>query len=95
MDSRYEKLLETFEEFEVDLEVEELLAKVKRELLLNDESIREFAESLKQLEPEKVEAQRRRAEQAVPFHQRCYPPIDLRLVRRGSRLLLFLLEVPV
>ena len=75
MDSRYEKLLETFEEFEVDLEVEELLAKVKRELLLNDESIREFAESLKQLEPEKVEAQRRRAEQAVPFHQRCYPQL--------------------
>ena len=72
MDSRHKQLLETFEEFELDLEVEEILGKVKRELLLNDESIREFAERLKQLEPEKVEAQRRRAEQAVPFHQRCY-----------------------
>ena len=75
MDSDHEKLLEAFETFEVDLEVEEILGKVKRKLLLNDESIREFAESLKQLEPEKVEAQRRRAEQAIPFHQRCYPQL--------------------
>ena len=75
MDSRHENLLECFEEFELDLEVEEILKKVKRELLLEDESIREFAERLKQLEPEKVEAQRRRAEQAVPFHSRCYPQI--------------------
>ena len=70
-----EKLLETFEEFEVDLEVEEILEKVKRELLLEDENLAEFAERLKQLEPEKVEAQRRRAEQAVPFHSRCYPQL--------------------
>ena len=73
MDSRHEKLLERFGEFEVDLEVEEVLEKVKRELLLKDESFSEFAERLKQLEPEKVEAQRRRAEQARPYHQRCYP----------------------
>ena len=73
MDSRHEKLLERFEEFEVDLEVEEVLEKVKRELLLKDESFSEFAERLKQLEPEKVEAQRRRAEQARPYHQLCYP----------------------
>jgi len=73
MDSRHEKLLERFEEFEVDLEVEEVLEKVKRELLLKDESFSEFAERLKELEPEKVEAQRRRAEQARPYHQWCYP----------------------
>ena len=75
MDSDHEKLLERFEEFEVDVEVEEILGKVKRELLLEDESIREFAKRLKELEPEKVEAQRRRAEQAVPFHQYCYPQL--------------------
>ena len=75
MDSDHEKLLERFEEFELDLEVEEILGKVKRELLLKDESIREFAERLKELEPEKVEAQRRRAEQAAPFHPRCYPQL--------------------
>jgi len=61
MDSRYEKLLETFEEFEVDLEVEEILKYVRLELA-PDPSLAEFAESLKQLEPEKVEAQRRRTE---------------------------------
>ena len=73
MDSRHEKLLEAFEEFELDLEVEEILKKVKRELLVEDENLAEFTERLKQLEPEKVEAQRRRAEQARPYHPRCYP----------------------
>ena len=75
MDSGHEKLLEAFEEFEVDLEVEEILEKVKREGLLKDETFTEFAESLKQLEPEKVEAQRRRAEQAASLHQYCYPQL--------------------
>ena len=42
MDSGHEKLLETFEEFEVDLEVEEILEKVKRELLLEDKNFAEF-----------------------------------------------------
>ena len=73
MDSGHEKLLEAFEEFEVDLEVEEILEKVKREVLLNDESFVEFGERLKELEPEKVEAQKRRAEQARSYHQLCYP----------------------
>ena len=73
MDSCHEKLLEAFEEFEVDLEVEEVLEKVKQELLLKDEGFSEFAETLKQLEPEKVEAQRLRREQAAPFHSQCYP----------------------
>ena len=75
MDSCHEKLLEAFEEFEVDLEVEEVLEKVKQELLLKDEGFSEFAETLKQLEPEKVEAQRHRAEQAAPFHPLCYPQL--------------------
>ena len=48
MDSAHEKLLETFEEFEVDLEVEEILKKVKADLAVfgNDEDIREFGEQL-------------------------------------------------
>ena len=73
MEGIHQKLLEEFEKFEVDLEVEEILERVKQELLLKDEGIAAFAETLKELEPEKVEAQRRRAEQARPFHQRCYP----------------------
>ena len=75
MDSAHEKLLEDFEKFEEQLEVEEILEKVKRELLLEDQNLAEFSESLKQLEPEKVEAQRRRAEQAAPFHSLCYPQL--------------------
>ena len=75
MDSDHENLLKEFEEFEEHLQVEDILEKVKAEWLLNDKSLGEFAESLKQLEPEKVEAQRRRAGQAVPFHQRCYPQL--------------------
>ena len=55
--------------------MEQVLKKVKQEWVLEDETFREFAERLKQLEPEKVEAQRRRAEQVVPFHQRCYPQL--------------------
>ena len=72
MDAGHEKLLETFEDFEVDLEVEEILEKVKRELE-EEESFAEFAERLKELEPEKVEAQKRRAEEAVRLETYCYP----------------------
>ena len=75
MDSAHEKLLKDFEKFEADLEVEQVLEKVKQEWVWEDESLGEFAETLKQLEPEKVEAQRRRAEQARPYHQRCYPQL--------------------
>ena len=73
MDSHHENLLETFEEFELDLEVEEVLEKVKREVLLEDDQLAEFAERLKELEPEKVEAQKRRAEEAVRLEEYCYP----------------------
>ena len=75
MDSAHENLLARFEEFELDLEVKEILKKVKQEWVWENESLGEFAETLKQLEPEKVEAQRRRAEQAAPFHQLCYPQV--------------------
>ena len=75
MDSAHEKLLEDFEKFEEQLEVEDILEKVKAELLLEDETLAAFAERLKELEPEKVEAQRRRAEQTVPFQARCYPQL--------------------
>ena len=75
MEVVHEKLLEDFEDFEEELQVEQVLKKVKQEWVLEDETFCEFAERLKQLEPEKVEAQRRRAEQAVPFHQRCYPQL--------------------
>ena len=75
MDSAHENLLARFEEFQLDLEVKEILKKVKEEWVWENESLGEFAETLKQLEPEKVEAQRRRAEQAAPFHQLCYPQV--------------------
>ena len=75
MASCQDKLLEALEELEAELEVESILKKVKQEWVLEDETFREFAERLKQLEPEKVEAQRRRAEQAIPFQQRCYPQL--------------------
>ena len=81
MEVAHEKLLKEFEDFEEHLQVESILEKVKAEWVLEDKSLGEFAESLKQLEPEKVEAQRRRAPTVLP-------PIDLRLVRRGARLLL-------
>ena len=75
MEVAHKELVEAFEEFELDLEVEEILKKVKADLAVfgNEEDLREFSESLKQLEPEKVEAQKRRAEQAAPFHPLCYP----------------------
>ena len=47
MASGYEKLLEEFEEFEVDLEVQEVLAEVKKELVL-DQGVIEFGELLEE-----------------------------------------------
>ena len=79
MDSRHEKLLEAFEKFEADLEVEDILKKVKVELVLNDEDIREFGEGL--LEERRRRRQAARAAQAVRaaratrFHQYCYPQL--------------------
>jgi len=47
MDSAHEKLLEKLEDFEADLEVEEILKKVKVELLL-DQGVTEFGELLEE-----------------------------------------------
>jgi len=60
MDSAHEKLLEEFEEFELDLEVEEILKKVKEELLL-DQGVTEFGELL--------EEERKRLRQAAQTAQ--------------------------
>ena len=57
MDSCPEKLLEAFEDFELDLEVEDILKKVNEDLVLDDEDIREFGEQL-------LEERRRRRQAA-------------------------------
>ena len=58
MDSAHEKLLEDFEAFETNLEVEEILEKVKEDLVFDDdEDIREFGEQL-------LEERRRRRQAA-------------------------------
>ena len=54
--SAHEKLLEAFEDFEQDLEVEDILKKVKEECVLDDEDIREFGEKLKERERQKQAA---------------------------------------
>ena len=72
MDSAHEKLLEDFEKLEVNLEVEEILAKVKAELLL-DSGVLEFGELLKERERLKQAAQATRAARATRLHQLCYP----------------------
>ena len=72
MDSAHEKLLEEFEELEADLEVEEILKKVKAELVW-DQGVTEFGEQLKQREQLKQAAQATRAARANRLHQLCYP----------------------
>ena len=72
MESSLEKLLNKFEKFEVDLEVEEILRKVKEDLAL-DSSVTEFGEKLKEREQLKEAAQATRAARATYFHQLCYP----------------------
>ena len=74
MEVAHEELLKEFEEFEQDLEVEEILAKVKRELLL-DSSVTAFGEQLKQREQLKQAAQATRAARATRLHQLCYPQL--------------------
>ena len=74
MDSRHEKLLEAFESFEADLEIGEILKKVKEELLL-DEGVSEFGERLKEREQLKEAAQATRTARATRLHQLCYPQL--------------------
>ena len=72
MEVAQDKLLEAFETFEADLEVEEILKKVEEELSL-DSSVTEFGEKLKEREQLKAAAQATRAARAVRFHPLCYP----------------------
>ena len=72
MEVAQDKLLEAFETFEADLEVEEILKKVKAEWVL-DQGVTEFGEKLKEREQLKQAAQATRAARATYFHQLCYP----------------------
>jgi len=74
MASGYEKLLEEFESFEADLEVEEILAKVKADCVF-DRGVTEFAEQLKERERLKQVAQATRAARATHVQQLCYPQL--------------------
>ena len=72
MEVVHKELVEAFEEFEAELQVEEILRKVKEELTL-DSSVTEFGEKLKEREQLKGAAQATRAARATYFHQLCYP----------------------
>ena len=72
MEVAHNELVEAFEEFEANLEVEEILRKVKEELAL-DSTVTEFGEKLKEREQLKEAAQATRAARASYFHQLCYP----------------------
>jgi len=79
MDSAHEKLLEAFEEFEVDLEVEEIFKKVKADLVLDDEDICQFGEELleerRRRRQAAQEVQAARAARVAPLQQLCYPQL--------------------
>ena len=76
MEVVHKELVEVFEEFEADLEVNAILDEVKR-WVLDDEDIREFGEALleerRKREQLKEAAQATRAARASYFHQLCYP----------------------
>ena len=72
MEVAQDKLLEAFETFEADLEVEEILKKVEAEWVLDD-TVTEFGEKLKEREQLKAAAQATRAARAAHFHSLCYP----------------------
>ena len=70
-----EKLLEAFEEFEADLEVEHILKKIKTDCVL-DAGVVDFGEQLKQREREKQAAQAvREALVKEKWTPGCYPQL--------------------
>ena len=76
MASCQEKLLEAFEEFELDLEVDTILKKVKEECVL-DRGLTQFGEQLKQRESEKQAAQTaREALVEEQWSPGCYPQLN-------------------
>ena len=72
MDAAHEKLLEALEELEADLEVEEILKKVRQEWALDD-GVTAFGDKLKEREHLKQAAQATRTARATRFHPLCYP----------------------
>jgi len=74
MDSAHEKLLEAFEDFEAGLEAENVLKKVKEELVLG-KGVIEFGEKLKEREHLKQVAQATRAARVATLQQLCYPQL--------------------
>ena len=84
MASRHEKLLEEFESFEADLEIEEILEKVKEDLVLDD-TVVQFGEKLKERERLKQAAQATRTARATRLHQLCYPQLTCDWFVEGLR----------
>ena len=71
MNPEQEKLLSEFESFELDFEVEQILAKVKKECA-HDQSIDQFAKQLEDKDRQKRAAQ---AEREAQVQQQCSPAI--------------------
>ena len=82
MDSRHEKLLKEFEDFEEQLKVDEILEKVKAEWVL-DSGVTEFGELLKERECLKQAAQATRTARATRLHQLCYPQLTCEWFVKG------------
>ena len=95
MDSAHEKLLEQFEDFEQDLEVEAILKKFK-ESVRSTSGVSEFGEKLKERERLKQAAQIQREtlveEKWSPWS---LPTVDDRLVHPRTGLLLWVLAVRI
>ena len=72
MEVAHDELVEAFEEFEADLEVEDILKKVKEELAVSGlRHVTEFGEKLKEREQLKEAAQATRAARAVRTSTSC------------------------
>ena len=75
MNSRQDQLLEEFESFEEDLEVEDLLKKVKKDGI-RDQGVTAFGEQLKERERQKQAAQAaREAQVEEQWSPGCYPQL--------------------
>jgi len=76
MVSRQDDLLQEFEAFEADLEVEDILKKVKAECV-PDEGVTAFGEQLKERGRQKQAAQAaRKAQVEEPWSPGCYPQLN-------------------
>jgi len=76
MTPRQDQLLEEFESFEADLEVEDILKKVKKDGI-RDQGVTSFGEELKERERQKQAAQAAQAAREAQVEQHwlpgCYP----------------------